>query len=72
MFERKVIEEINRSAPSLGAPGTLVPGFTGFVDRIVRTYGADRVMRAVDRSQLGPLQAGWVKRRITDAKGGKR
>jgi len=65
MFDKKVIEDINRSAPSLGASGVMVRGFSGFVERIVKTYGAARVLRVVDRSELTPLHARWVKQWIS-------
>lgn len=64
MKRTKALQDINRSAPSLAAHGTI---FSGFAERLVRQYGPRAVVWAVDRSQLTPLQAGWVKRWIQDS-----
>lgn len=66
MKRTKALQDINRSAPSLAAHGTI---FSGFAERLARQYGVRAVSWAVDRSQLTPLQAGWVKRWITETKG---
>jgi hypothetical protein len=70
MRKIKALEDINRSARSLGAPCSPAPGFTGFIDRVVRQYGPHAVLWAVDRSNLDTLQAAWVKRWIQDKTGG--
>jgi len=68
MKRTKALQDINRSARSIEAPGTTV---SGFAERLVRQYGPGAVVWAVDRSQLTPLQAGWVKRWIQDTRGEK-
>lgn len=66
MKRKKALQDINRSAGSLGAPGTTI---SGFAERLVRQYGVKTVAWAVARSQLTPLQAGWVKRWVHDNRG---
>lgn len=64
LFSKKTaLEDINHSADSIGAPGTTVSGFAA---RLVKQYGPATVIWAVDRSNLTPLQCGWVKRWIKD------
>ena len=59
----KALEDINRSARSIGAPGTTIIGFCA---RLQRQYGAKATLWAVEHSKLEPLHAGWVKRWLED------
>lgn len=63
MKRTRALQDINRSARSIEAPGTTV---SGFAERLVRAYGPKAVGWAVERSQLTPLQAAWVKRWMQD------
>lgn len=68
MKKMKALQDINRSAQSLGTHGTV---FSGFAKRLVRQYGVTATVWAVEQSQLSPLQAGWVKRWIQDNHAGR-
>ena len=61
MFDRKIIDDINRSAP------TLVPFRTdvmdGFALRLFDQYGVRRTLRALPKTVLDPLRSGWIRRR---------
>lgn len=61
--KRTALDDINHSAGTIGKPGTTI---SGFAERLVKQYGAATALWAVERSALTPLQAGWVKRWITD------
>lgn len=63
MRKLQALDDINRSMPSIEAPGTLI---SGFANRLVRQYGAKAVLWAVEQSRLSTIQVGWVKRWIQD------
>lgn len=63
MRKLQALDDINRSMPSIEAPGTLI---SGFANRLVRQYGTKAVLWAVEQSRLSALQMGWVKRWIQE------
>ena len=60
MFDRKIIEDINRTAPSLVPFQADV--MDGFANRLFDQYGVRRTLRALPKTVLDPLRSGWIKR----------
>jgi len=58
-MNRNVLEEINRSAPTLGHFNTKTVG--GFAARLFRQYGTQPVLDALPQTKLSPLESGWIK-----------
>lgn len=54
-----VLDDIKRSAPSLGHfnTGTM----TGFARRLFRQYGTKAVLDVLPGANLTPLETGWIK-----------
>ncbi len=54
-----VLDDIKRSAPSLGGFNTRTVG--GFARRLFRQYGTRQVLDALPSANLTPLEIGWIK-----------
>lgn len=65
-MKRKLIDEINRSAPTLGHfnTGTM----NGFAARLLKQYGPYAVIKALPHTKLTPLESAWIYRKATKAK----
>lgn len=64
MHVQKVIDEIQRSAPSLGSFNTATAD--GFAKRLFRQYGVAPVLYALNVVGLDPLHTEWIRRRSFD------
>lgn len=64
MHVQKVVDEIQKSIPSLGSFNTATAD--GFARRLFRQYGVAPVLYAVKVSGLDPLHAEWIRRRSFD------
>jgi hypothetical protein len=66
MSKRKALEDINRSALSFKNPNTFGKDCHGIIVRVVTQYGPKNATWAAERSNLSPIQIGWIKRYAAD------
>lgn len=64
MHVQKVVDEIQKSLPSLGQFDTGTAD--GFANRLFRQYGVAPVLYAVGMTQLSPLYEAWIRRKAFD------
>lgn len=65
-MKRKLIDEINRSAPTLGQfnTGTM----DGFAARLLKQYGPHAIIKALPQSKLTPLETALMLKKARESR----